>query len=512
MVLSILNKQTVRKFTQFEKQAFGFPAWVLLVLILVFLLRIPSLFEPYWYGDEAIYLSLGEGIREGRTLYSEMHDNKPPLLYIIAAVAGNVFWFRTILMFWHILTIILFWHLTTSLFSQRERMQKIAVIIFTFFTTIPLLEGNIANSEIFMIGPTIAAFLILLSKNLQPKMIFIAGLLFSIASLFKIPAAFDVPVIIIFWLVYAKLKQKELLGVAQKTVILAAGYFSPILITFVWYYLKGAFNEYLFAAFLQNVGYLSAWRPDIQRESFLVRNGPLLLRGTILAAGSFLLAIKQKSLDKTFVLLSIWTLFALFGATLSGRPYPHYLIQVVPPASLLGAILIANTKKEQTLAIIPLALVFATTVYFNFYTYPTVPYYRNFIEFAAGTKNKQAYFEYFDKRVPKIYEISSYLRENSLPSDRVLIWSNNPEIHALSRRLPSSKFVAFYHISDFDPDYSITFGAIDNNPPAYIVTNEDVEIPGRLDAILQKSYIPIYEVEKFQIWKYSSLTSSSSLL
>lgn len=511
MVLSILNKQTVGKFAQFEKQAFGFPSWVLLVLILVFLLRIPSLFEPYWYGDEAIYLSLGEGIRQGRTLYSEIHDNKPPLLYILAAVAGNVFWFRAILMFWHILTIILFWHLTTSLFSQRERMQKIAVIIFAFFTTVPLLEGNIANSEIFMIGPTIAALLILLSKNLQPKMIFAAGLLFSIASLFKIPAAFEVPVIVVFWLVRARFRQKDVLKIAKRTIILAAGYFSPIIATFVWYYFKGAFNDYLIAAFLQNVGYLSTWRPDSQRESFLVRNSPLLLRGTIVATGSLLLAIKSKSLGKTFVFASIWILFALFGATLSERPYPHYLIQVIPPASLLGAILIANTKKEQALAIIPLALVFATTVYFNFYTYPTFPYYKNFIEFATGTKDKQAYFEYFDKRVPKIYKISIYLRENSLPSDHVLIWSNNPEIHALSRRLPPGKFVAFYHISDFDSDYSVTFSTIDNNPPAYIITNENVEIPGRLHAILQKNYIPIHEVEEFQIWKYSPLIGSIPL-
>ena len=33
---------------------------LLLLLLLVVLLRIPNFFEPYWYGDEAIYLAVGQ--------------------------------------------------------------------------------------------------------------------------------------------------------------------------------------------------------------------------------------------------------------------------------------------------------------------------------------------------------------------------------------------------------------------------------------------------------------------
>ena len=68
--------------------------WLVVVLCASVLLRIPSWFEPYWYGDEGIYLTIGQALRKGVILYSQIHDNKPPLLYMMAAVAGgNLFLF-----------------------------------------------------------------------------------------------------------------------------------------------------------------------------------------------------------------------------------------------------------------------------------------------------------------------------------------------------------------------------------------------------------------------------------
>ena len=39
------------------------PVWLAIVLGIVVLLRIPTFFEPFSYGDEMIYLTLGEGVR-----------------------------------------------------------------------------------------------------------------------------------------------------------------------------------------------------------------------------------------------------------------------------------------------------------------------------------------------------------------------------------------------------------------------------------------------------------------
>jgi len=42
--------------------------WLLIALLLLLILRIPNFFEPYWYGDEAIYLSLGNALNKGENV------------------------------------------------------------------------------------------------------------------------------------------------------------------------------------------------------------------------------------------------------------------------------------------------------------------------------------------------------------------------------------------------------------------------------------------------------------
>lgn len=126
-----------------------FPVWLIITLILVIFLRIPSLFYPYSYGDEGIYLTLGQAVRQGLTLYRHIHDNKPPLLYLLAAISGSLFWFRAILMVWSLGTIIIFWRLGRCLFGEQLLPIISSTILFALLTTLPLLEGNIANAEIF---------------------------------------------------------------------------------------------------------------------------------------------------------------------------------------------------------------------------------------------------------------------------------------------------------------------------------------------------------------------------
>ena len=106
------------------------PLWLEIFFAVLLLLRIPSFFEPYYYGDEMIYLALGEGVRQGIPLYSGLHDNKPPLLYLTAAIAGNLFWFKVILAFWSLITVYGFWKLINHLYPKKESLHKISTIIF----------------------------------------------------------------------------------------------------------------------------------------------------------------------------------------------------------------------------------------------------------------------------------------------------------------------------------------------------------------------------------------------
>ncbi len=471
------------------------PHWLTAVFALIIALRIPNLFEPYYYGDEMIYLTLGNAVRNGLTLYKDIHDNKPPLLYLVAAIAGNLFWFKVLLMFSGVIATFLFWKLAQNLFKKEEKLVKISTVVFAVLTTLPLLEGNIANAENFMLIPTLAAFLLLFSSQ-NPKRIMLAGIMFALAVLFKVPAVFDMLGLFVFLILTST---KINLGKNIKSILLAGVFFLvPILITFAWYYIKGALPEYLNAAFLQNFGYLSSFTGQ-KTGSFISRNTPLIIRGLIVLGGSGVLFFYRKKLDKAFLFACFILLFELFASTLSGRPYPHYFLQVTPAIAILVAFLLASQKLEQVLAVIPLFLALLVPVYFKFYYYPTASYYQRFFNFATNNITKEEYFSEFDKSVNTTYKVSDFLRKVSSPKDRIFVWGDSAPIYALSRRLPSIKYTAAYHIYDFSSKEK-TIKELSQNPPPWIVILANADTFEVLKKFATKNYVLISNEGGNEIW------------
>lgn len=478
------------------------PLWLEIFFAVLLILRIPSFFEPYYYGDEMIYLALGEGIRQGIPLYLGLHDNKPPLLYLTAAISGNLFIFKVILAFWSLITVYGFWKLVKHLFPQARRLQNISTVLFGLSTTLPLFEGNTVNAELFMIGPVIFAIWILLSKTSDFKNLIFAGSLFSVAALFKIPAAFDILGIIVFWIIYAKFNITGVKEFFRKSIILAIGFIIPIGLTFVWFYLSGSFKEYLVAAFLQNFGYVSSWRPSTSELSFLEKNGPLLIRFMIMVVGYMILWLSRKKVSREFVLVSAWLLATLFAVTLSERPYPHYFVQSLAPVSILLGMLFSLKTVEQSLTVIPLTLAFFVPFYYKFWYYPIAPYYERFIKFATNQISKQEYFDGFSPNVNNSYEIADFISKSAQKNDKVFVWGNDSSaIYSLSRHLPPTKYVADYHFNDFSSPVE-TINVLTNTLPKFIVITENSFPFPELDQFVNKNYYIISEIDQSQIWLY----------
>ena len=466
------------------------PRWLIILLVLVSLLRIPTLFMPYSYGDETIYLTLGQGIRQNLTLYKDIHDNKPPLIYLLAAAADNLASFKAILAVWNLLTVFIFFKLSENLFSKNKDMVKVSTIIFALLTNLPLLEGNIVNSEILMIGPIMLSFLIAILKD-KPKYLLLSGLIFSIAVLLKAPAIFDLPAIIFLWILsIKKIDNKEIKNIIKKTFYLSIGVLTPIFLTLIWYFAKGALSDYIKAAFLQNVGYLSSWRPDTKTLPFYIRNAPLLIRASVVLLGLILIYLTRKKINKNFAFISGWLLLSLFAATLSERPYPHYLVQTIPSISLLLGILFAGNDLAQSLAVIPLTLAFFVPVYFKFWYYPSFPFYKNFINLATGQITKREYLNHFGKEVERNYTIAKFIRETTSKKDRIFVWGDDAKVYALSRRLPPIKYVADYHIKDFWSKDEAQEKIIASRPKIVVIFPNSENLP-KLESWLEVNYLKI---------------------
>lgn len=478
------------------------PLWLEFFFVLLLILRIPSFFEPYYYGDEMIYLALGEGIRQGIPLYLGLHDNKPPLLYITAAISGNLFIFKAILAFWNLLTVYGFWKLVKHLFPKNVKLQNISTVIFGLLTTLPLLEGNTVNAELFMICPIIFAFWILLSKKNSLKNLLISGGLFSIGALYKIPAAFDILGIITYWAIYTKLNFQDIKELIRKTFTVSIGFLIPIGITFIWFYFAGSFKEYLIAAFLQNFGYVSSWQRSGEEIPFLVKNAPLLMRFGIMIIGFIVLWFVRNKISKQFIFLSAWLLATLFAVTLSERPYPHYLVQSIAPVSILLGMLFSLKNVEQSLTVIPLTLAFFIPFYYKFWYYPTLSYYQRFLNFATNTISRDTYFDGFSQNIKSNYKIAQYLKSSSSKEEKVFVWGNDSAaIYSLARRMPPTKYVADYHFNDFSKPEETIEMLSETRPKFIVVTPNSFKFPELFDFV-DKNYYMITEIDSSQIWLY----------
>lgn len=474
------------------------PNWLILVLALTLVLRIPSFFEPYSYGDETTYLTLGESIREGKILYKDIFDHKPPLLYFIAAAAGNLFWFKAILAFWSLVTIVLFWKLTVALFADKPKLQKAAIIIFALLTTLPLLEGNIANAENFMIGLSIAGFLILLTKTLNFRNIFFAGVLFSLATLFKVPALFDTPVIVFYWLITSNLR--EIKKISLRTLYLGIGFLFPILLTFIWYALRGAFDDFFKWGFLINFTYISAYRPSDADLPFIQKNLPLIIRGLLVLAGVFLTYLARRKISNQFVFLTIWLFFTLFAITLPERPYPHYILQAAAPLSILVAMLFTLGTIEQTLVILPLTVFFVVPVYYKFWYYSTSAYYQRFLEFAQGRVSKDQYLSNFGSHIPRSYKIAEFVMGITSGKDEVFVWGPESQtVYALSRTTPPIRFVANFHIRDYSSQEEVFKILLNKKPKLIVLLPNSANFP-ELNAMLDETYVLADQVDGAEVW------------
>lgn len=458
------------------------------VCIVAAILKIPSLFEPYWYGDEAIYLTLGQALRKGEWLYRDIFDHKPPIIYwLSAAVGGNLFWFKLMGMAVCVLTIIGFYQLL-----KRLNISKIGVplLVFGLLITLPVIEGNIVNAELLFLLPVVWAFFLGI-KPKNYKHVLLAGGLFGLATLIKVPAIFEGAALGGYWLIN---RQKNIF---KNGILLTMGIIIPIAASFGYFYTQGLAQDYLKYAWTYNLSYTATWK-----SSSIFDN--LWVKFVIVLAVFGFSWWKNRKLSNVAKLVSIWIPVSLFAAMLSNRPYPHYLIQAATGISLATALIWKN-HQEKLWGIFLGLLLAATIWHYKFGFYPTFSYYSNFISFVAKTKSKDEYFRWFDPNLASDYKIAEIILRSTNKNDRIFVWGDRPTIYALSQRSPAGHYTTKFHILSLKTEKE-TIAAIITGHVKYIVTmGEESKLPGLTEILLSK-YIKVWENSNekvYKLWKKS---------
>ncbi len=456
--------------------------WFLLLASFVFfLLRLPSLFEPYWYGDEGIYQVLGIALRNGRLLYRDIWDNKPPLLYLLYALFNSdQFALRFVSIIFGILAIIVFFVLVKKLFQNKQSGQNIVFIttlLFAVLFGLPLLEGNIANAENFILFPILfAAFFIFdIIPAKKQGILFFSGLLLGVAFLFKVVAVFDFAAFFLFILfinlpvkvsLKSSLIRKNFDNLLQPLLIFVIGFLIPILISILFFLTAGAFKEFLQATFLQNVSYVG------YGNKFFIPQGFLFFKLFLLILFTIFLFTKRNKFSKTTLFILLWFSFSLFNAYFAQRPYTHYLLVLLPSFILLLGLLFWDKKYQLINASIFIIFLLFIVKDFNFYG-KTIFYYQNFLSFIMGKKTVSSYQAFFDRQTAVDYEIAQFIKMRTTNKDTIFVWGNNAQIYTLSNKLPPGKYAVAYHITGYKDGIKNTQKAVLDKKVKFIVVLPD---------------------------------------
>lgn len=487
--------------------------WFLIGLSIVFfLLRLPSLIEPYWYGDEGIYQVIGLAMNNGRDLYSEIWDNKPPLLYILYALfSGDQFSMRMLSLVFGIATTIIFFFLARLLLRDDKIAGGITALFTILFAT-PFLEGNIANAENFMVLLVVGAGYLVYKKTVTDKHLsqnvtfsifhfqfstFAAGLLLGTAFLLKIVAMFDLAALCLFLIISTYLGKKVtnkstllknltnfIIQAINSIFSLVCGFLIPITAMFVYFTLNGTLVPFLQSVFLGNVGYVG------YANHFIFPQGLLILKVLLIALALFIIILKRHKLSQPALFISIWFVFTVFSAFFSQREYLHYILVILPTSCLVAGLLLTIKSLRVKLigGILFLILVQAAMNHFHVYgVIKTVQYYENAVVFLFGGKSVSEYQTFFDPETPRDYELVAYINTRISKDDEIFLWGDSPQIYYLAKKFPLNKYTVSYHILQDPKGIVETQAAIDKIQPKFIITlSEAPQLPFQLPQYVGK--------------------------
>jgi len=467
------------------------------------LARLPSLFDPIWYGDEAIYLAVAQGIARGQLLYVQVWDNKPPLLYLVYTfsnlIFGGVLWpLRVIGVILAGLTIRYSQLFASRVLQFNSRYVDLVTVLVTILFSFGL-ETTIFNAEnLFAPLLVIGTYYVFTGPKLFR--LFIGSLVWGMAILTKIPTVAE---ILGLWLVFVLTSIAEIpsseervlenfikktqiyfghFGNMLRNLIILAGVVLPLGLTSIFYWVRGHWGEFYFAVVgfagdyigdsklppvvfgipLKTPGGFGGVLPDI---GFSQLQWKVVFFG-ILVVALAILFVRQKISRSTF-LVSVWVALAAFGSLISGRNYPHYLIQVFVPFALFTAVIIGKYRSLNTVSTnnssfqFRTALIISYLLIINQFTITFAsglmipPYFsptKYWWDFGRVITNQMTLANWQRDYNPDSYdtqkELIPIIQSLTGQDDRILIIGNWAELYVGSKRLSSYYIPVEYNWTD----------------------------------------------------------------
>jgi hypothetical protein len=499
---------------------FGLSPAVVLGLFLLILLRIPSFAEPHWYGDEGIYASIAGEMRHGEALYRDIWDNKPPFIYWLYLLAGgdsSMFGIRLLNLLAGMAAAIGIYQLARQLTTAQSALGSFFIAVVLLGT--PVLEGNIANSENFLLPLVVWGLYLGLTNRGSLRKQLLSGALFGLACLFKLVAVLDFTGFMVFIvLARTRLIRDDLEHEKVETPWpFVAGFLVPLLTVSFSMILHGTFGSFMTATLLDMFHYMGHsgdyWLGLVLWPMAGTATLLLFILGTILIGMNF--ASGRIHEREMFVSVLFW--FEYVAVLLSGRHYSHYLIQLVPGVSLLVVMGIQRVAKSTSLidkmnagTVLICALYLALITFSHgqpigaYYDRSDAQgklvagtvraYYANYITHVVlGTRSEAAYQRFFNDEQSRIDLLGKTLSTtfSDIPRDAIYLYTDQGWGYPhLGLRVPTPFSVAYHRHLAMNGTARL-IGSLEANQPQLIVLDQTLAVFPELARFIARSYRPV---------------------
>ncbi len=418
----------------------------ILMFCIILVLRIPAMYHTIIDIDEAAFAEFANKWLSGAIPYVGVYDNKPIVTYLFYYIIFYFFGMNNLFAV-HVATLFLVFISATIIYWFIKKIAGITeatvtsvFFIFLMHTYEPKYIAT--NTETLFTLPVLLAFVGYYLVVWEKKNILYAilsGISVGISFLINykagvILAAFGICGL--YLLYKAGDKKEELLKQIKILGSVSAGFLIPILFALLYFYHKGALNEFINLGFLYNFKYIQSGMASVPYLKAIARFFLFVICSIplwIIIIKQFFVVLQTTNADKNLiVLLVVWLLGSIFAVMLGWRAYGHYFIQLVLPLSLLAGLCINSVTSRYVKRSYVYLTVLAVIFTLSRINIPLTYHY-------LGDSNALSDVAY-KKVAAKVREITS-------PDDTIFVWGSGAVVYIYADRRCSSKIIITDYVS-----------------------------------------------------------------
>lgn len=504
--------------------------WMILVFlaILVILLRIPSLEEPFDNDSGAIAYH-ARLIMDGEPLYSTHHPGHHlPGVYYSYVLAflfeDSVRAVKILVILWTIVNTHLIYLIGKRLGTKKTGF--LAAVFFAILSSHVLLQGTIAEIELFANLPITAAILVgidlIIGRANSWKFVLI-GVLCAVAFLFK--PIYVSPIAVTIFMVFINAWLKRQCDHAWKTAVyrtqwIGIGFLAIMFLVF-GLFAKLDLTSRLLMVFTMGRSHVDQLTADVFFMSIiafpiiiLAINNVIILLLSIGGVIRILRSVRKNFReDHVFAFVGfgiiLWYILSIVSAGISRRLWLHYSIIVIPPLAILAAWEIGQIHKKlmaqrkemrKTLSILTASVLLMIVFFFSGLS--NYKHYYHYTQYRLGNESYEQFLingSLEGANTLKYIKISEYVQSRTNPDDLIYVWSNYVQIYYLANRRAPIEFIWPINV-----EVAGSYERLFSPQTKYIVVGDSIipaEEPKWMNEELEKSYTLETVIEDHSIYR-----------